>query len=220
MTKPTTYSRTAKFTGLVSFFANKLDPRLWQRNAPDIWTASYLIDSPSPGAAQSVTQGPATSLASSELDPDRAAIPSPDVTPGRTAWNQPASAATLNPAPASDGLFFEEVMFAGFTYRNVLRTSYLDDSKHPTDPIIRFEYAQYDCLQTIDAGQPMDGGLDVDNGAVQCVADPEKKGHVKITISKTVRFTQPEDCVEEVNALASVLVPLTFDSWLHDLIFL
>ena len=207
MKAPTEYARTATFKGVVSAFSNKLDPRRWSANAPEIWNQSYLIATP---AAASVIQGSALSLARSALIEDRNADPRPDVTPALNAWG-----------PPGDGLFFEDVMVAGFRYRNVLQTSYVDTSGDPTvaAPRIRFDYRQYDCLDT-DSAEPAEGGIDVDHGFSECVQDPENPGQIILSIAKTVRFTQPAFCVDELNALASITVPLSFDSWLHDMMFL
>jgi hypothetical protein len=206
MAPPTDYARTATFNGNVSAFAVKLDPRRWKVNAPEIWRHSYLIETPA-GAA-SVTRGPASSLAKSGLDPDRSVDPTPD----------PNGAALSAWGPPGDGLFFEDVLVAGFRYRNVLRTNYANNASDPAAPFVLFQYAQYDCLDTESANRA-DGGIDVDVGFSECRPDRTNPARVKVRIAKQVRFTQPRHCVGELNALASVLVPLTFDSWLHDLVF-
>ena len=208
MKAPTEYARTATFKGVVSAFSKKLDPQLWEANAPEIWNQSYVIATP---AVASVLQGPALSLAKSALVEDRNLDPRRDQTPGGLkAWG-----------PPGDGLFFEDVMVAGFQFRNVLKTSYVDTSGDPTAaaPRIRFDYRQYDCLTT-DSAEPAQGGIDVDHGFSECVEDPENPGQIILSIAKTVRFTQPAFCVDELNALASITVPLSFDSWLHDMMFL
>ncbi|HXU04759.1 MAG TPA: hypothetical protein VN903_27540 [Polyangia bacterium] len=208
-TLPTDYRRTATFVGNVGAFRRKLDPRRWQINAPELWNQAYLVATPA--VPPSVLQGPASSLATSalDLDPDRTRDPPRHPNPGAlNAWG-----------PPGDGLFFEDVRVAGFRYRNVLKTSFVDNSQDPVAPSITFTYDQYDCLNTTDSEEPADGGIDVDVGFSECIPDPDNPGHVRIRIAKRVRFTQPAYCVDELNALATILVPLTFDSWLHDLVF-
>jgi hypothetical protein len=198
MTQPAAYEGTAVFNGRVSDFVQTLDPRNWATNAPEIWQQSYLIADPPPAVA------PPGSVASVPLAP-----------PGSDPTRALGTAAAWNPPGA--GLFFEEVRFGGFTYRNVLATTYVDNSA-TADPNISFAYGQYLCLTTQSpTGVPEDGGIDVDNGIIECVR--LNATQVRVTISKAVRFTGPADLVTEVNALAQVLVPLTLDIWLHSLMF-
>jgi len=117
------------------------------------------------------------------------------------------------------GYFFENVMVAGIRYRNVLQTSFTDNSK-ANPAFVRFEYNQHECLNT-KGSRLEDGGIDVDNGFSECVEDPKpgSPNNLRIRISKTVRFTRPGRFVKEMNDLAHVLVPLTLDAWLHNLVF-
>jgi hypothetical protein len=183
MNKPASYMGSATFSGSVSAFSKALDPRNWQRNAPQIWQASYPIDS-------------------SPLAPDRSVAPTP-------AAGDPGTS-------DAGGLFFEEVLFGGFTYRNVLTMSYKEDLA-AASPSIKIEYGQYGCLNTKTSTTLEDGGIDVDNGFIECI--PKGVGQVKVSISKSVRFTKPSEFVDDVNVLAHVLVPLALDVLLHSLIF-
>ncbi len=108
----------------------------------------------------------------------------------------------------ADSKLYEEAMFGGFLYRNVLQTSLV---KAPNQ--IALTYAQVECLETR-ANRDYDGGIDIDFGqgsATQIGTTNE----VKVEVSKTVRFTQPGPVVNDVNLLAHVMVPLSFDFWLH-----
>lgn len=198
MGKPTSYSGTAFLQAKVSDFPNALNPENWSTNAGQVWRQSYLVQTPPLGV-----NPPGTVV--SPL-PIRRAVPPPDAGPA-TAWN-----------PPGPGLFFEDVLFGGFRYRNVLKTSYADLSG-ANPPSIKFHYEQYECLSTTSLALD-DGGVDVDNGRSSCVPDPSNPTtQVQLDVSKTVRFTQPEYCLEEVNALAEVLVPLSLDIWLQTVLF-
>jgi hypothetical protein len=197
--EPTSYVGTALFDAEVVAFNNKLNPQNWSQNASEIWRESYLI------ARSTSVVSPV--LIPSPLPPDRTTAPplAPPIAslgPGTVvSWN--------------DQLFFEDVIFGGFRYRNILWTSYTDASQVTTNPYIHFEYEQYECLNTKSVDLD-DGGVDVDNGSSNCVAAGSQ---VALTFTKTVRFTQPDYAVDEVNMLAEVLVPLTLDIWLHTALF-
>lgn len=197
MGKPTSYVGTALFDANVAQFSGKLDPRNWSTNAPEIWLASYLID-------PSATVVPPGTIPS-PLPVDRTTQPTPVPTSGVSpvvvqSWDKQ--------------LFFEDVLFGGYEYRNILLTSFNDASGAAVDPLIDFQYQQYECLNTASVDLD-DGGVDVDNGGSHCQAVPGHPEQVQIEFSKTVRFTQPDYAVEEVNALAAVLVPLALDMWLY-----
>jgi hypothetical protein len=199
--EPTSYVGTAFIEAKVESFKDKLNPQNWSQNASEIWQESYLI----PGSVAIVSPV----LIPSPLPPDRTtdpplAPPSVGLGPGTgPSWK--------------DQMFFEGVIFGGFRYRNILWTSYTDESgSTTTKPHIDFTYEQYECLNTKSV-EVDDGGVDVDNGGSHC--EDALPGQVALTFRKTVRFTQPDYAVDEVNMLAEVLVPLTLDIWLHTALF-
>jgi hypothetical protein len=199
--KPTSYEGTAFIQATVSAFAGKLNPQDWSKNAGEVWRASYLVARPS--AIVSPVSIPST------LPPDRTT--EPPLAP-------PIASVGPGTGPSwEDQMFFEDVIFGGFRYRNILWTSYTDQSGAASEPYIDFKYEQYECLNTKSVALD-DGGVDVDNGGSHCEA-AGIPGQVKLTISKTVRFTQPDYAIDEVNALAEVLVPLSLDIWLHSVMF-
>jgi hypothetical protein len=214
VTRPFRCERTAFFSGQVSDFTGVLDPQNWSQNAQEIWLQSYVVVAP---VNIGVNVAPGGQAVLSQLPPDnRRADPPPLPNPPvrLPAWGLP-----------NEGLFFEEAMFGEFTYRNLLLTSYADDSAG-NPPSIQFDYREYDCLTTEFATGPAFGGVDVDNGFSECVPVPDPAhpgqfipGMVKISFAKTVRFTQPADLAPEINALATILLPLAFDMWLQNLMF-
>jgi hypothetical protein len=110
-------------------------------------------------------------------------------------------------------LLYESALFGPFTFNNLLRTS-CEASADGFD----MRYSQFTCLNT-EANRMLDGGIDVDFGFSRC--SPAGGGQVRLEIGKTVRFTQPSDPdeLEELNTLAHVMIPLSFDLWLHSLLF-
>ena len=212
MTSLTVCERTATFKGRVKDYLDALDPQLWSIKARSIWSQSYLIQK---GAA--------------DLLANRAAAAKP---PSRTddppGFKTPAERQA--PWGTEERLFFEEAFFIGYTFRNILKTTFVNDSDFDDanydasdpdpKPKIRFDYWQYDCLTTKDDnGRVFVGGVDVDHGTSECFPDTANPGQVKIHISKTVRFTKPELFADELNFAEGILLPLAFDVWLHGLLF-
>jgi hypothetical protein len=196
MTKPASYFGQATVQKKVADFQTAFNPLRWPAKAPYLWANTYLIppvDPPDPGVGpEPVGAGPeggtdpATGLPRiRSRDPARA--------PDRTSW---------------DGAkLFEAAVFGGSLYRNVLQTSLVN-----TPSKISFEYSQVECLDT-QSGRSFDGGIDIDFG--QGSATQAGATEVQVAVSKTVRFTQPAPSVRDVNLLAHVMVPLSFDFWLH-----
>jgi len=212
MTAPVVCERTVTFSGDVRDYLDAIDPQLWSTNASTIWSQSYLINQ---GGEEGLVgrPGPAPPLARTQDPPGFKG-------PGR---RQP-------PWGSEERLFFEEAFFIGYTFRNILKTTFVNDSDFDDanydasdpdpKPKIRFDYWQYDCLTTKDDnGRVFVGGVDVDHGTSECFPDTANPGQVKIHISKTVRFTKPELFADELNFAEGILLPLAFDVWLHGLLF-
>ena len=218
MTKPIVYSGSATFENAhADGFLNALDPQAWNVVVPEIWLESYLVTTPEqddPGAP------PATNAAPGDGPPDGGGDVTPPLLderdkdpPGLNAQRRYGIDGRVQ-VGWENQLFFEEVVLTGFKYRNVLKTSFKNDLKKNNS--FRFDYTQYDCLDT-KSEEPANGGVDVDHGFVECQGNPGDE--VTIVETKTVRFTEPRFCVDEINAVSAVLIPFMFDSWLHGLVF-
>jgi hypothetical protein len=119
-------------------------------------------------------------------------------------------------ATQKDRLFFEDVAFSLQKYRNVLAIT-VDPSSNES---LGYGYNEHQCLTTAEVSDPEDtvlGGVDVDSGFAR--AKITATGEVRISIEKSVRFTQPAELAPDLNALAHVLVPLVLDTWLHTIYF-
>lgn len=189
MAKPLDYQNSIEvMVNSVEELKPILDPRRWSENAPLLWLQSYLVRD------------------------ERALADDPGVAPERDEeladediWDEPRPA-----------LLFEEVMFGGFRYRNLLAVTF----EHQTADTIRFRYTEDHCLTThTPDGQDLTGGVDVDSGHSEAKAKGDGSKVVTITISKKVRFSQPASFRERLNALAEMVVPLALDHWLHTVIF-
>lgn len=197
MTVPARYAGGATIRNMnVAHFENAFNPLRWPQTASYLWTDTYLIPPVlQPPDPPKLIQNPAGgSSAATGLPLLRSEQPAK--APSRSAWD--------------DAKLFEGAIFAGSLYRNVLRTSLINSANQ-----ISLTYRQVECLET-QGRRRFDGGIDIDFGhgtATQNGAD------VQVTVSKTVRFTQPEKQVDAVNRLAHVMVPLSFDFWLHAGIF-
>ena len=101
---------------------------------------------------------------------------------------------------------FEGAIFGGILYRNVLETSLIQ-----TPSEISLQYEQVECLDAV-AYRSFDGGIDLDFGQGTAKVNGAQ---IDITVSKTVHFPQPRPVSRDVNLLAHVMVPLSFDFWLH-----
>src|ERR1700758_3735949 len=201
----------ARYTGKVFFegvqpnqVLPQLDPQLWSTRAGQIWSQSYLIEPPALAAQQGAPPG--------SVPPDAPRANDPRQAPTQIHWAFP-------------GFFFEDVTTLGFRYRNILVTQFVNQgfvgNPHPfpprgPPPDIRFDYLQYECLNTGAAAGDEEGGIDTDNGFTECRA---LNGGVEVTISKNVRFTHPSALEPEINAIAHILVPLILDTWLHNMTF-
>jgi hypothetical protein len=196
MIKPASYSGTATVRNrTIESFETAFNPLNWHRAAPYLWTQTYLIAVNPPGrvVVGSEPEGgtdPATGL-------PRIRSNDPAEAPKQVSW--------------TDAKFFEAALFGGYLYRNVLKTSLI---REPSQ--LSLVYAQVECLDTL-ADTYYDGGIDLDYGQGSATqSETDKKNHeVQVAVSKTVRFTQPTRQVSSVNQLAHVLVPLSFDFWLH-----
>jgi len=188
MPKPLDYKRSIDIAvDSVDRLKPVLDPRRWSENAPLIWQHSYLVRDER-ALSEDPNQAP-------QLDQQLA---KEDV------WDEPLPA-----------LLFEEVLFGGFRYRNLLAVTF----EHPNEDTIRFRYTEDHCLTThIEGEGDVNGGVDVDSGLSEARRKGESK-MVTITISKKVRFTQPARYQERLNALAEMSVPVALDHWLHHIIF-
>jgi len=194
MTKPASYKGEATVLKTVADFQTAFNPLKWPATAPYLWTQTYLIPPPSPAVA-----------------------PLPPVGGGPVGGTDPATGLprlrSSDPARAPDtsawvaSKLFEGAMFGGFLYRNVLQTTLINLPKQ-----ISLSYAQVECLDT-QANRSYDGGIDIDFG--QGSATEVNPKEVQVAVSKTVRFTQPAPMAHDVNLLAHVMVPLSFDFWLH-----
>ena len=195
MTKPASYSGQATVNKKVADFQAAFNPLRWPEKAPYLWSETYLIppvDPPDP------TVGPGTVGVGPEGGTDPATgLP-------RIRSRDPARAPDRNSWDAAK--LFEGALFGGSLYRNILQTRLIN-----TPQQISFEYAQVECLDT-QSGRFFDGGIDIDFGHGSAT---EAGTQVQVAVSKTVRFTQPAPSARDVNLLAHVMVPLSFDFWLH-----
>ena len=128
----------------------------------------------------------------------------------------PGAGSTVSTNPRG-GLFFEQVNMGAISYRNVLEIEYSFHEAQPAN--VTFEYRQHECLTTELAGSA-DGGIDVDRGFATCVPAGRPK-FVKITISKTVRFTEPRDLLELpfADETFEIMVKVGMDALLHSVLF-
>ncbi len=108
---------------------------------------------------------------------------------------------------------FEGAVFGGILYRNILQTSLVKTPNPLAPTTISLDYEQVECLDAL-AYRSFDGGIDLDFGNGSAVENPAGT-QVKLTVSKTVHFTQPKPVSHDVNLLAHIMVPLSFDFWLH-----
>lgn len=193
MRPPASASSSSLFRGLeVKELLEALNPRNWQRNAPTLWNASYLV------AARQET-GREPPLTSRALPPD-------DAKADDKQWQE--------------AVFYEDVHVLGFEYRNALQSSFIRHPEKASDDDLQsfeFQYREIDCLnhqsEALGIG---DGGIDVDNGYARCTKVNEG---VHVVFSKTVRFTEPAFAEDELDALSQALLPLILDSWLHLVMF-
>ncbi len=190
--KPASYRGTATFTGSLAALRRPLNPLHWHEDAPYLWAETYLIAPVGRGRGAEAVSAPLHGT-----NPDTG-LPwfrseAPAQAPNREGWG-----------PTQ---LFEAAIFDHYLYRNVLLTDLVNQPDR-----ISLHYSQVECLETV-ARRRCDGGIDLDFGEGTAVRQPD--GTVKLVVSKTVRFTQPEAAAAEVNLLAHVMVPLFFDFWLH-----
>ncbi len=189
--RPASYRGTASFAGSVASLSRALNPLHWHEDAPYLWFETYLMaPAGSRGAAETGAPPHGTSP-DTGLPWFRAEAPAQ--APARDCWT-----------PTQ---LFEAVVFDHYLYRNVLLT----DRVNQPDKI-SLHYSQVECLETV-ARRPCDGGIDLDVGEGTATREPD--GTVRLVVTKTIRFTQPQAATAEVNLLAHVMVPLCFDFWLH-----
>jgi hypothetical protein len=200
MTKPASYTGHMTVVGkTVQDFERSFNPLNWPDKAPYLWKDVYLIppvDPPLVLGEQPVSAPPGGNNDATGLprvrseDPAKAEV--------RESWRS--------------AKLFEAALFGGFLYRNVLQTTLVKDAKK-----ISLTYDQVECLDAGRGGRLSDGGIDLDTG--EGTAQQDADGAIQVTVSKTVRFTQPSLLAPDINLLAQVMVPLSFDFWLHSGLF-
>jgi hypothetical protein len=105
----------------------------------------------------------------------------------------------------TDRPFFEAITVPLVSeYRNVLQTDFSANDRR-----IHFAYREFECLTSRFLGQPALGGIDVDSG--HAIGEQKGKGEVEIEIAKNVRFTQPSDQLDLVDAFSRVAVKMTLE---------
>jgi hypothetical protein len=224
---PASYEGTAVIYGDVAKFAIRLNPERWRTAFPSIWTESYFTDpeyfvplvAGKVGAVGMKRQPGKPPRRSSKPKPmAKAPIPKTVSMVTKNGAEEP-----LLPPSAWDGFLYEEALFGGYSYRNILRVSYRSKTKGGAPTAASYEYSQHACLNTTRDPLEIDGGLDVDWGIASVSlkkGSPVKgKQRVEVKVGKKVRFTKPATLVDEMNDLGHLFVPLSLDSWLHDLIF-
>ena len=240
---PANYGGTARVRGKFADMVARLDPQRWHDAFPYIWSESfrtepdYFVMPPSENAAAAAPEssGPRVGarpgearrplIVRSRLPLDEThAPPQGNHSPASTGNGSPGPVSLLAPQP-SDNLpalppgpstLYEEALFGGYVYRNVLNVSFttpkVDGCQTAT-----YEYSQRACLETTRDPLDVQGGIDVDSGVATVVEIDEET--VQVNVNKQVRFTKPAFFVQEMNDLAHVYVPLSLDSWIHGLIF-
>jgi hypothetical protein len=230
MNTPASYRGTARIPSIsVRALAKRLDPQRWAVLFPYIWSESYFADEtrlsnfvrPTKAPSRSKKTAASKAAAKKSLAKTVAAKRGPRAIPrsedpprmGATTAGPPGgngNGPILLKPPKGDQHFFEDVLFGGFRYRNVLKVNY-----SVTRELASFKYEQFACLTT-KQDTHIDGGIDVDSGEVTVSSN---KGGVTVTISKHARFTQPADLKSDLSDAAHVFVPMTLDSLLHSLVF-
>lgn len=117
---------------------------------------------------------------------------------------------TTNPR---GGMLFEQVFFGGsIVYSNVINTRL---EVRPNR--LRLDYSEVDCRTTETPLRVVDGGIDIDTGLALC-EPANTPGFVKVTVTKTVRFTEPTPFVDIAGPFFEALVKMTMDALLQSLI--
>jgi hypothetical protein len=242
---PASYRGTATVRGNFADLVARLDPQRWHDAFPYIWTDSfrtdpdYFVKPPRQEGAPPVAPGPSSPGAQTSVRPGgvrpllraRASRPN-DLSQPKTSdpraptENDSADRKTLvaprpsnNPPPLPRGssTLYEEALFGGYSYRNVLNVSFTPPASDQNPRTATYKYSQRACLETSRDPLDIQGGIDVDSGEASVVEINDET--VKVDVNKQVRFTKPALFVEEMNDLAHVYVPLSLDSWIHGLIF-
>jgi hypothetical protein len=184
---PIEFSATRYLPGRVSDYEELLDPQRWKTNIGALWKESGIVRG-------------------NKADADRTKKPA--LLGRQDSWTE-------------DRLFYEDVEFGAISrQRNLLKTTLekvpakkngaKKGSKNGTRKkgkrefsSIKFLYRQYECLESQYFLNKRDGGIDVDFGGAHCEQTDDNK--VKLTVTKTVRFTQSKhDPLADLIARTSV----------------
>jgi hypothetical protein len=225
MKPPASYAGTAVVPGKVAAMAARLDPQRWSRAFPDIWKKSYYAQDiyfvQPPKRRKGRQRRPAKALgvlSSYGALQSRAAVPPPLRATLQTARQAvrapgvpPAPKPSLRP-PRGTNPFYEDVFFGGYRYRNLLHVTYRSGANGAS-----YQYSQHGCLNIQRDPTDIDGGIDVDCGSA--VVKAKGKSKIEVTLIKKVRLTEPGNLSSDLNDLAHLFIPLSLDSWLHNLIF-
>jgi hypothetical protein len=223
MRAPASYAGTVVVPGTVAAMAKRLDPQRWFLAFPSIWTQSYyakdiyFVQPPTQGKGGPRRRAKAlgTSPSSGGSTPQSRGLAPPPLS-GNTMTVRPPSvspaAVQLPPPPTGTNPFYEDVFFGGYRYRNLLHVTYESRTNEAS-----YQYSQHGCLALTRDPSDVDGGIDVDCGSA--VVKAKGKSKVEVTLIKKVRFTEPANLTSDLNDVAHVFVPLSLDSWLHNLIF-
>jgi hypothetical protein len=146
---------------------------------------------------------PASYLIQEPLSPDR----------DPTSTNPPGL--PMQPTASRDARLFEQVLFMGgaIVYSNVINTKLRISAGR-----LRLDYSQVDCRTTDTLFNTVDGGIDIDTG-LALVVPADTPDHVTVTVTKTVRFTEPTPLVDIADPLFDAVVQMTMTALLHSLIF-
>jgi hypothetical protein len=168
---PIVFSASRYLSGRVNDYEYLLDPQRWKTNIGTLWKESGIVRG-------------------GRVHADR--TKNPPISKRLDSWDD-------------DRLFYEEVVFGAVSkQRNLLKTT-LKKTVAPTKSgrpskakgkkrkltNIEFKYRQYECLESQYFLSKSDGGIDVDYGGAQCEQTDDDR--VKLTVTKTVRFTQAKN---------------------------
>jgi hypothetical protein len=112
------------------------------------------------------------------------------------------------------GFLFEQVFFGGaIIYSNVINTRLAFSASR-----LQLDYSEVDCRTTWSPLRTADGGIDIDTG-VAVIVPAAAAGFVRVTVTKTVRFTEPTPLVNTARPFFGALVKFTMDALLQSLKF-
>jgi hypothetical protein len=238
MRAPAHYGGTVTVPGKFHEIADKIDPQQWCIMFPSIWNQSYYANDKLGTYFLEPAPQPAKKKAKKATKAAKGAVglkPSTGVKPisrakdpvrlGRVGLPNPGNPnptpepnhEILVPPPSGTNQFFEDVIFGGFQYRNLLKVKYAETLRKGTRIGVSYKYGQIGCLTTKALPNAQNGGIDVDSGTASVTDNGNST--VTVTITKQVRFTQPVELEPDMNDLAHVFVPVSLDAWLHNLVF-